>query len=59
MGERHGRIIITNLYTGESLIFADAQSAADYMGISKTQVYRLLEVGNASRDGWVVDEVVE
>ena len=59
MGERHGRIIITNLYSGESIIFPDVQSAASFLEITKTQIYRLLDVGNATRDGWVVDEVVE
>lgn len=59
MAERHGRIIITNLYSGKSIIFPDVQSAAVFLGITKTQIYRLLDVGNATRDGWVVDEVIE
>lgn len=56
---KHGRIIITNLYTGESIIFTDVASAAEYLELTRTQVYRLLEKGNATKDGWVVDEVVE
>ena len=56
---RHGRIIITNLYTGQSIIFADVQNAAEYLKLTRTQVYRLLERGNASKDGWVVDEVID
>ena len=59
MGSRHGRIIITNLHTGKSIIFANVEEAALYLGLTRTQVYRLLDRGNATKDGWVVDEVIE
>lgn len=55
----YGKIIITHLEMNKSILLDNPQEASEVLGITKTQVYRLIQSGKPTRDGWVIDEAPE
>ena len=55
--QRTAGIIMVNIKTGEEKTVKNISEVTRLTGISGTQAKRLIETGNASIRGWVLDEL--
>lgn len=54
---RSPEIIMSNIFTGQDMVARNICEVTKLTGISGTQAKRLIETGNASIRGWVLDEL--
>ncbi len=54
--KRSPEIIMSNIITGQDMVARNICEVTRLTGISGTQAKRLIESGNASIRGWVLDE---
>lgn len=54
---RSSEIIMCNVITGQELVAKNILEVTRRTGISGAQVKKLIETGNVSIRGWVLDEV--
>lgn len=55
--KRSPEIIMSNIITGQDMVARNISEVTRLTGISGTQAKRLIETGNASIRGWVLDEL--
>ena len=54
--KRSPEIIMSNIFTGQDMVARNICEVTRLTGISGTQAKRLIESGNVSIRGWVLDE---